>query len=521
MKPLAGIVLALGVTGAPGWDGARAQAAEVISPGPETTALVVYPGRADGPYSGLALIVETRTVDLPAGPSTIRFRRVADTIAPQTAEIDGLPTPVSERDFDYDLLTPGSLLTHGVDQSVRLVRTNPKTGAATETPAVIRAAPVGVLVQTAAGVEALGCGGAPERIVFDAIPPGLSDKPTLSAHVITPSAGRYKLTVRYLASGFGWRADYVATIRPDGKSLDLLGWLTLQNRSADTLADAVTEVVAGRLALTGEDRPVETAPVRTAPDCWDLRTWAQRMANVRGFGVANDAYLMAPPPAPPPAPMMARAMLSEAIVTAEKRSNLGDYKLYTLNEPTTLAARQTKQIGFLRHEDVPFDIAYLYRVEASGEPPGPAATATRIELELRNKTERGLGEPLPAGGATVSAPDAQGRMLLAGQASVRDTPVGLPWRLTLGWSRLVQVTPRVVSARPDGAGRTASTVEAVLSNARGEPVTVKLRQAAASNLWKIVDEPSPHTIEAGEPQWIIRLAAGERRTFRYQISQEN
>jgi hypothetical protein len=517
---LARIGLALGLVASAGWgQTAAAQANEVISAGPETASLVIYPGRAAGPYAGLAMISETRTVDLPAGLSVIRFRRVADTIAPQTAEIDGLPTPVSERDFDYALLTPGSLLKSAVGQPVRLIRTNPKTSAVAETPATIRAAPDGVVVQTGEGVEALGCSGAPERVVFDRIPPGLSDKPTLSARVVAPEAGRYRLTLRYLASGFGWRANYVVDIRPDGRSLDLLGWLTLQNQSADTLTDAPTEVVAGRLGLTGEDRPVETQPAASDPDCWDLQTWAQRMANVRRYAALMDA----PPPPPRPAPMMAltRSMVSEVIVTAAKQSDLGDYKLYTLAEPTTVAAHQTKQIGFLRHSGVPFETSYVYRVETDNGVADPSETATRIELELRNKTEQGLGEPLPAGGVMVSAPGPQNRMLLIGQATVRDTPVGLPWKLSLGPSYTVQVAPRVVSNRPDGDRRTALTIEATLSNARDKPVTLKLRHAMASGGWRVVSEPSPHTLEGGDPQWLIRLAAGEQRLFRYQISQEN
>jgi hypothetical protein len=183
---------------------------------------------------------------------------------------------------------------------VQVVRTNPKTGHTAATPAVIRAAPDGVVLQTAEGIEALGCSGLPERIVFDRLPPGLSDKPTLSARVVTPSAGRYRLTLRYLASGFGWRADYVAHIRPDGRTLDLLGWLTLQNQSSDTLANAPTEVVAGRLNVTGEDRPVETEAVETSQDCWNMASWEQRM---RGASALPEP----PPPPPPSAPMMAPA----------------------------------------------------------------------------------------------------------------------------------------------------------------------------------------------------------------------
>ena len=481
--------------------------AEVTSPAPEATAVVVYPGEAWGPSSGLAMLSETRTVDLPAGPSTIRLRGVADTLAPQTVEVEGLPAPVAERDFDYDLLSPGALLKRGIDQRVQLVRTNPRTGQATVRPAVIRSAPDGVALEVDGRIEALHCSGAPERIVFDRAPAGLSDKPTLSVRTVVPRAGSYRLTVRYLATGFGWRADYVARVRPEGGAVDLTGWLTLQNRSGAGFKDAPTEVVAGRLGLTGEDQSLDAPVVRSRPDCWSAESWAKRM---RGAGPP-------PPPAPPPPPPPAMeapapaSRVEELIVTSARRmakqTELGDYKLYTLPEPTTVAARQTKQVRFLERAAVPFETVHAYDLATIGE--DAPQTATRIELHLANKPERGLGLPLPQGSAAVSAPGPGGRALLVGQARVEDTPVGLPWVLKLGTSRQVQVAPRRV---PASAG--AVEIEAMVANALPEPATVAIRAEAG---WKVASESAPHGLYAGRPEWTLRLAPHGRQVLRYRL----
>ena len=56
------------------------------------------------------MISETREVDLPAGRTRIRFEGVADAIIPASAAVEGLPGAVIERNFDYDLLDPGSLI---------------------------------------------------------------------------------------------------------------------------------------------------------------------------------------------------------------------------------------------------------------------------------------------------------------------------------------------------------------------------------------------------------------------------
>jgi hypothetical protein len=205
---------------------------------------------------------------------------------------------------------------------------------------------------------------------------------------------------------------------------------------------------------------------------------------------------------------------------AAKRDDLGDYKLYALNEPTTVAAQQTKQIGFLRHEAVPFEAVYAFHVDAQDGTVDSTPAATQMVLKLRNTIEQGLGEPLPAGGVAVSAPGPGERSLLIGQTDVRDTPVGLPWRLPLGASYAVEVAPRVVAYEHQGKAL-VTTIEATLTNARGVPVTIELRHTIEPGTWRVTEEPLDHTIEAGEPQWTIPLAAGEQRVFRYQVSQRN
>ena len=84
-------------------------------------------------YNGdLALVKDTRQVNLPAGQSVLELRDVSAQMRPETALLrvaDGRPVTLLEQNFDFDLLTPAKLLEKYVGREVRVLRTNPTSGA--------------------------------------------------------------------------------------------------------------------------------------------------------------------------------------------------------------------------------------------------------------------------------------------------------------------------------------------------------------------------------------------------------
>ena len=85
--------------------------ADVVSPAPDAVRVTIYrnPGSpigvaygeedeedSDSPSitGGLVMVSETRTVEIPAGDSTVVFLGVADAIVPQTAAVEGLPAVI-------------------------------------------------------------------------------------------------------------------------------------------------------------------------------------------------------------------------------------------------------------------------------------------------------------------------------------------------------------------------------------------------------------------------------------------
>src|SRR5690349_2464352 len=171
-----------------GASAAPAQQIEVVSPQADSVSVTIY-------RDLFALITETRTVDLPEGPVTVSFEGVVETLLPASAVVTDIGRPLAERNFDYDALSPNSLLTRSIGKSVTLTRTLPGSGKVVQTRATIVAAnEAGITLHTDQGNEALHCSGLPERLTFDEIPGDLHAKPKLSIQLAAGSAG--KRTVR-------------------------------------------------------------------------------------------------------------------------------------------------------------------------------------------------------------------------------------------------------------------------------------------------------------------------------------
>ncbi|MEO9132110.1 MAG: hypothetical protein ABI240_12985 [Sphingomonas sp.] len=393
----------------------------VTSPGPDSVSVTIYraPGRSadqgidKNDPAGFALITEKRTVTLPVGRSVIRFEGVAGNIFPETAIISGLPQGVREKNLDADLLSPRSLYDRALGRRVIIRRTNPATGKVSEEQATIRSAAQGAAVlQTGDGFEAR-CSGLPEALIYDGVPDGLSAKPTLSIQTDGASAGTATLTLSYLAGGFDWQADYVVQMRPDGRGADLFAWVTLASDDVTSFTNAGAQVVAGK-------------PNRTS-DWSNFGTYSSGALTLKCWpgGGPPQVAPPPPPPPPPPAPMMAPAPIGlmesmDIVVTGARKATqeeLGDLKLYRIEDLVTVASKAQKQVAFLSKDSVPMVAVYVSDIA------GTRSADPVLTLRVRNLVANGLGAPLPAGKVAVFE-QAAGRAMLVGESSVDDKAIG-------------------------------------------------------------------------------------------------
>ena len=420
----------------------------------------------------VALIQDVRELDLTSGRVRQDFPDVSAAIRPETVTLSVADASVVEQNFDYDLLSPSSLMENAVGETITIVRTNPGTGAETRERARVLAVNGGVVLQIGDRVEVLRDDGLPARAIFDRVPANLRARPTLSVTLASTRGGRRPATLSYLSRQLGWVADYVALFDQAKGTIDVQGWVTLRNQTGTTFANARTLLVAGNVA--GEDE-----------NQYQYNQYRPRR----------------------PSPMRSAGTESAG------REQLGDFYLYPLPGRTTIADKQTKQVSFLDVSGAAASSGYEFRnvwLNANNEP----LSASSV-LRFANSRAGGLGDALPAGTVRVYMRDARGQAQFTGESQIGHTPQGSSIALRTGDAFDVKVRPTVVERTRLEGGRWRTRMSYTLTNARGVPVTVDLVQAGLDWIYtdtRIVEESQRSTRrDANTAVWQVAVPAnGER-----------
>ena len=434
---------------------------------------------------------EARNLPLNAGANRIALRDVSARIMPETASLaarSGAALQLLEQNFDYDLLSAQSLLGKYVGKRVTVIHTNPASGAETREEATVLANNDGVVLQYADRIET----GLPAnaRLAYGDVPANLRDHPTLTVDLQSGQAGEQTVDLAYLSGGFSWQADYVASLANDEKSLNLAGWVTLDNQSGTTYDNATLQLVAG-----------DVSRVRPDFDSMALR-------------------------AAPVAAMEAAAPMAE--------ESLFEYHLYTLNRPTTLKNNQKKQVALLSAANVPVRKEYrlqgenyTYYNSLRGESPELGdKRKVDVFVEFKNEEKGQLGIPLPKGIVRVYKNDSDNRAQFIGEDRIDHTAKNDTVRLKLGSAFDVTGVWKSVSVKNLDSGKLGKLIDGEqfeatysieLSNAKKEDVTVKVVEPLPGD-WNITAETFKHEkVGADLAQWQVPVPADGKVELKYTV----
>lgn len=414
-----------------------------------------------------ALVEDVRAMPFAAGRSRVELPNVSSQIEAPTVTFSAEGIAIVEQNFDFDLLSPDKLMEKAVGQQVRIIRTNPATGAETSERATVLAVNNGVVVQIGERIEVLRDDNLPTRVIFDRVPSNLRARPTLSVLVDSERAGSREAKLTYLTRGLSWRADYVALFDEPAGEMNFQGWATLTNGTDTTFSDAKTSLVAGN--VSGASSSARSA--------------------VRGAGIESGDV-----------------------------ERIGDNYLYPLPGRTTVASRQTKQVSFVDAAGVAAKKAY--EIIANGYSTESQPQNVDVRVAFSNSRAAGLGAPLPRGTIRVYARDSSGRAQFIGEDNIDHTPGGSDISLKIGEAFDVTSQRAIRDQSLISKQVTDVTMDYVLRNAREEPVTITVRQQTGG--WRTETEILEESHESREPVadtyvWEVPVPAAGETTLRFKV----
>ncbi len=430
--------------------------------------------------NNLALIKDRRQVTLAKGINTLAFREVSARIKTETALMTGDGLRVLEQNFEYDLLTPQSLLQKYVGREVAIVQRHPATGEEQTVPAKVLSAGKGVVLQVGRRIETEASG----RLVYPDVPATLRDRPTLTMLVESARDGSREVELSYLASGLSWQADYVAELNTSDDHLDLNGWVTLINESGTRYPKAQLQLVAGDVNITQPEMASRG-----------------RMQDPVGSKMAAASRPMA-------------------------EETMFEYHLYTLQRPTDIGENQKKQVALLQADAVECRKEYLLQGQEYyySAPSGEIGRKMKADvfIVLKNKKTSGLGLPLPGGVVRVYKKDGNGFLQFIGEDRMDHIPEDELIRLRLGKVFDITADKRQIDFKKIAGSGPFNTIaeseyEIQLNNAKKEPVTVNVREAIPGD-WEILDESVPHRKETAQAaSWVITIPPLDAVTLTYRV----
>jgi len=229
--------------------------------------------------------------------------------------------------------------------------------------------------------------------------PSLTDdsilKPRLEWSLATDQAGKFPAEFSYVTAGMGWKADYNIVAPDKGDVVDLVGWITMDNKTGKTFENARIKLMAGDV---NKIQPGIAVP----------------MAAAKAMRAADE---------------MLRPNVTEKA--------FDEYHLYTLERATTLRDRETKQVEFIRGNGVTAKQLYIYdgaNIDINrynwgwenirndrnyGTESNPKVWVMR---EFVNSQANHLGIPLPKGRVRFYRRNDDGQIEFTGENVIDHTP---------------------------------------------------------------------------------------------------
>ncbi len=363
-------------------------------------------------------------LDLKPGVNEAQYVGVAAHLEPDSVilrDSNGRPLQILEQNYRNDPVTQELLLSYYEGKTIDFVVNRNADGSDVKMKGkIIRSGyvpthyingyPQQASTQPIVEVDGVLRFGLPGQPIFPALSADSILNPTLSWLLQTNEPGKFDAEISYVSGGMTWQSAYNVVVQ-DGRTgvdarprtggggqsdlLDMIGWITMQNQSGKTFANARIKLLAG--------------------DVNKIQANAVGGMLYRAEAKAMDASAMSPP---------------------VQEKSFDEFHLYTLQRPTTLRDEETKQVEFVSASGIQAkklfiydgaktaDYAYYNPDQIRNDVNYGTASNHKVFVmeEFKNSENNRLGIALPKGKLRFYRRDTDGHLEFVGENTIDHTP---------------------------------------------------------------------------------------------------
>ena len=440
-------------------------------------ALTIYNG-------GYAVVRETLPIDLKSGLNQVSFAGATAQVEADSVILRDIAGKaefqILEQSYRNDPVSQSMLLSLFEGKTLEFNRRETNKPDRLVTGKVVRSGfvPGGNFVEPIIEVDGKLQFSLPGEPIFPSLGTDNVLKPTLNWKLNSASSGKIDAEVAYLSRGFSWEASYNLVAPEKGDTVDIVGWVTMNNQSGMTFADAKLKLMAGDVHRVEENVAMPFA------------------TTAKGRG------------------MMAMA---DAVVTEK---SFDEFHLYTLGNPVTLRDKETKQVEFVRATGVKAERIYVYEGGGYSRRGSSAAGKVQVFREFKNAEANKLGLALPKGKLRFYSQDDDRQLEFVGENQIDHTPKNEVIRVFTGNSFDLVGQRRLVSQTENNSEHVATqTIEVKVRNRKKEPAEIRVvEHATRGGNWTLTAQSQPHEKkDATTFEFRVPLQPDEEKVITYTI----
>lgn len=409
----------------------------------------------------LGVVNEIRPVTLEKGISQLKITDVPSMIDPTSVHIK-LNGTVFEQNYQYDLVSMSALLKKYIDNEITISDDkNAYTGK------LLSIESNKIVIYTNDGLKLF-----PDinlmKVSVGSLPTGLLTKPTLVWKVSSETAGKQNTELSYMTGGISWSAEYVAVLNDKEDEMSFNSWVSIDNKTGATFENTSLKLIAGEVNRVQDE--------------------SGHMLKGRVDYAMEDA------------------------LNPFKEESFFDYHLYELNQKTTLANNENKQLSLFNVDKIKVTKKYILSNSWKSNTGGKVTSA----IKLINSNKNSMGIPLPKGKARVFKERNKSSEFI-GEDMIQHTPKDEEITLKLGnaFDLIAEETETDVKKIAENVYE--NEIEILLKNRSEKDVEIDVLRWVGQN-WEILSASMKYEKEdANTIKFIVPIKKNTETILKYRV----